>query len=173
MGPWVLISGTWNKADGPAVEDTMNLERGDDTFVCVCVRGHRGSEDPEVYLIPKARMIDDMRENHARWIATHPDSESDVRALAFSGDPATPGRGFRVHYAEFRIHPEGAADQVEAEPLQRHTDESPAELQRLMNELARRSSAYYGQPLDRIRVSVGVMFRTGELIFNWAPNASE
>ena len=45
------------------------------------------------------------------------------------------------------------------------TGETPLEL--ALRETARCASAEYGEPPHRIRISISVMFRTGELVFHW------
>ena len=152
------------KADGPDAAAPMRIE-GDHDFVVVSTPGRNGGPT-EVYRIPTPRVVGDLRDNHAAFAATHPDA-SDLRAIAFGGDPASNGRGYREKYREFLLLPDinGAPTVPNAD----HTGESP--LERALKETARAASAEYGQPIDRIRISIGVMFRSGEVVFNWGPMA--
>lgn len=50
--------------------------------------------------------------------------------------------------------------------------QQPTRLQLALNETALAASEEYGQPVDRIRVSIGVMFPSGEVVMHWDPQAS-
>jgi hypothetical protein len=54
--------------------------------------------------------------------------------------------------------------------------DNPAEVSPLelaLQQTLRAASAEYGQPPDRIRISIGVMFRTGEVVFHWTPGPDQ
>jgi hypothetical protein len=138
---------------------------GDHDFVVVSIPGRNGGPT-EVYRVPTPRVVEDLRDNHAAFAATHPNA-SNLRAIAFGGDPASSGRGYREKYREFLLSPN--IDSESADPNADH----PTPLELALQETARAASAEYGLPTDRIRISIGAMFRTGEVVFHWTPRPDQ
>lgn len=165
-------------ADGYLVSDAINLERGEDELVIAGVRDRFGGL--EVYVVPKPRVIADMRAHQAHYLAANPamndpaawKDKTFVRSISFDGDPAHPGKGFRQKYREFLVATANVnelADFSTAEPAPTG-DESALEL--ALRKTAIAASFEYGRPVSSIRITISVMFRTGELAFHWPALAS-
>ena len=154
---------TKTKKGGFAVTDLINLERGDDAAVIIAVRDRKGRL--EVYMVPKPRVIADMRACMAHWLATHPNGKSDVRTISFDGDPAHPGKGFREKYREFLVTTVSVNESTEQREEPAPTgDKSPLEL--ALRKAALAASFEYGRPVDQIEFTIGVTFKTGEVLFH-------
>ena len=160
--PRVLVS----KASGPDAADPINIE-GEHEFVIVSVPGRNGGPT-EVYEVPTEHIIRDLRENHRQFVANHPNTAGPIRQIFFDGRPETLGRGYRVHYREFLILPDDNGAAIE----QSGDDDGLSPLELALQATAHAASEEYGQPIDHIRISIGVMFRTGEVVFNWGPSLS-
>jgi hypothetical protein len=101
------------KADGPNAGDRMWIERGGHQSIVIAVPAKNGTST-EVYRVPTDRVVADLNEHHRRFCETHPpESATKLRAIAFGGDPASIGRGFRIKYREFLVE-QGESASVEA-----------------------------------------------------------
>jgi hypothetical protein len=158
--------------DGFAVDAPMLLESVEVALVVIAVRV--GENRAEIYLTPRDRVTTDMRANHAHHLASNPNVRSRVRQIDFNGDPTQVGQGYRVHYAEFLLDTVDLVAVPASEPESELERARPNdELTSLMDRLARQAAADYGISPDRIRISIGVSFNSGELSFHWTPNAPE
>jgi hypothetical protein len=115
----------------------------------------RNNGPTEVYKISMSRIVEDFRSHHAEFAATHPNA-TNLRALHFGGNPTSNGRGFRQRYREFLLLPN--LDAGEPGCPDNPAEASPLDL--ALQGTLRAASAEYGQPPDRIRISIGVMFRS-------------
>jgi len=70
------------KADGPKVEDRMNIEKQSPDFIGHSILSVKG--DIECLLIPTKVATKWMRKRHAEWLKSHPDSISNLRILDFN-----------------------------------------------------------------------------------------
>jgi hypothetical protein len=89
------------KADGPRVEDEINIEKFSPDFVGPTVFS-ADQNDFDCYLIPTAEACDAMRANHVPHVAKHPDTTSDVRIINFN-EPEIEQR-----FGRYRIEPRTA-----------------------------------------------------------------
>jgi hypothetical protein len=140
----------------------MFITDGEHELVIVATPG-RGPT--EIYVLEDlARLRADFDGYHAHFASTHPNA-NEMRALHFGGNPETSGRGFRQRWREFLLLPD-----VDEAPPADERSETPTPLQLALMNLAQEASAEYGQPVDHIRISIAVLFRSGELLFHWGPN---
>jgi hypothetical protein len=142
-----------SRAIGPNADDRLIMEDGPHTHFIIAVPARRG-DAVDVFMVPKDRLIADYRAAYPAESNTN----IDMRAIRFDGDPANPWSGFRSKYAAFLVEaselppapPSGPAAGLLAMP----------ELVALRERLARE----FGIGQDEIHVAVHVA--GGRLVFN-------
>jgi hypothetical protein len=146
---------------GDAEDAPLHID-GQHDFVVVGVPPPRGGPT-DVYKIPTARVVTDLEEAGRAYLAEHPNAANkNMRQIYFwrgqiEGGRENPLRGFGEKYREFLLLPED----------EHIDDSSQTPLARALEQARAAASAEYGQPAERIRISISVMFRTGELVFHF------
>ena len=87
-------------AEGFAPEDVMECE-GQQDLIGIAIPGLVGSV--ECFLVPTDEVVDRLRSAHRSWLAAHPGSATDARAVRFDGDPHLAWEGFSEKWAQFRL----------------------------------------------------------------------
>jgi hypothetical protein len=156
-----------SKADGPEVEATTYLERGDDTHVLISVL-NRAMVD--VYLVEKLFIVGGMRQAHEVHLMNNPERinspNANVRSITFDDDLSDVGRGFRVHCRENLIGRAAFVDDViEGGPNGNEL------VQTMLDRWAREAARAFDCELSRVRVQIGIGLASGELCLNWNPSA--
>jgi hypothetical protein len=152
-------------------EDSPLLIDGEHEFVVVAVAHPRGGPT-DVYKIPTPRLVADMQEAHRVYLVEHPNAANkNLRQIFFNGGQLRDGRenplrGFGEKYREFLLLSD---DDLHVAPNSGVEDMPQTPLARALAQARVAASAEYGQPVDHIRISLSVMFRTGELVFHF-PN---
>lgn len=158
------------KAESPDAASLMPMLEGEKApdFYVFATPAPRNNGPTEVYKIPMPCIVGDFRSNHAVFAETHPNA-TNLRALHFGGSPTSNGRGYRERYREFLLLP----NLDDSEPGNRDNPAEVSPLELALRRTLHAASAEYGQPPDRIRISIGVMFRTGEVVFHWTPGPDQ
>jgi hypothetical protein len=141
-----------SRAIGPNADARLLVESGPHSAFIIAVPARRG-DAVDVFLVPKDRLIADYRAAYAES-----NTNIDMRAIRFDGDPANPWSGFRSKYAAFL---------VEASELPPAPPSGPAAGLLEMPELVAlrdRVGFLFGIGQDEIHVKVEVA--GGRLVFN-------
>ena len=126
-------------ADGFAAEDAMNLE-GQQAFIGLAVPGLHGSV--ECFLVPTDEAVEHLRSAHRSWLAAHPGSASDARAIRFDGDPQLAWEGFAEKWAQFRL------------PAATFATSRRPNLEQTIADSRRLIAAQVGRPESAVRISI-------------------
>jgi hypothetical protein len=125
-------------AAGLAAEDVMDGE-GQQDFIGIVIPGPLGSV--ECFLVPTDEAIQRLRCAHRSWLAQHPGSASDVRAVRFDGDPRLAWEGFSEKWARFCLP-------APTSPSMRPT------LEQIIADSRRAIAEQAGRPESAVRISV-------------------
>jgi hypothetical protein len=126
-------------AAGFAAEDAMDFEGGQ-TFIGIAIPGPNGSV--ECFLVPTDEAVERLRSAHRSWLATHPASVSDARAVRFDGDPRLAWEGFSEKWAQFRLPAVTSATGVRPD------------LEQIIADSRRVIAAQVGRPESAVRISI-------------------
>ena len=126
-------------AEGLAAEDVMDFEGGQ-TFIGIAIPGPHGSA--ECFLVPTDEAVERLRSAHRSWLAIHPGSASDARAIRFDGDPQLAWEGFAEKWAQFRLP-------AAAVPSSRRLS-----LEQIIADSRRAIAAQSGRPESAVRISI-------------------
>jgi hypothetical protein len=126
-------------AEGFAPEDVMECE-GQQDFIGIAIPGLVGSV--ECFLVPTDEAIERLRCAHRSWLAQHPGSASDVRAIRFDGDPQLAWEGFSEKWAQFRLR--AATSPASMRPS----------LEQIIADYRRAIAAQVGRPDSAVRISI-------------------
>ena len=167
---WLVTKTASDAPDAPP--DAPLLIDGEHEFVVVAVAHPRGGPT-DVYKIPTPRLVADMQEAHRVYLVEHPNAANkNLRQIFFNGGQLRDGRenplrGFGEKYREFLLLSD---DDLHVAPSSGGGEDMPqTPLAPALAQARVAASAEYGQPVDHIRISLSVMFRTGELVFHF-PN---
>src|SRR5690242_19480744 len=87
-------------AEGIAANDALYFE-GRQASIGIAIPGPHGPV--ECFLVPTDEAVERLRAAYTSWLAAHPGSASDVRAVRFDGDPQLAWEGFSEKWAQFQV----------------------------------------------------------------------
>ena len=126
-------------AEGFAVQDAIKFE-GEQDFIGIATPLADGSA--ECFLVPTDEAVARLRSAYRNWLAAHPDSATDVRALRFDGDPKLAWEGFSDKWAQFRLP--AATSPASMRPS----------LEQIIADSRRVIAAQVGRPESAVRISI-------------------
>ena len=126
-------------AAGFAAEAVLDFE-GQQAFIGIAVPGPHGSV--ECFLVPTDEAVENLRSAHRSWLAAHPGSASDARAIRFDGDPQLAWEGFAEKWAQFRL------------PAATFATSRRPNLEQTIADSRRLIAAQVGRPESAVRISI-------------------
>ena len=126
-------------AAGFAAEDVMDLE-GQQTFIGIAIPGPHGSV--ECFLVPTDEAVERLRCAHRSWLAAHPGSACDVRAVRFDGHPRSAWEGFSEKWAQLRL------------PTETYPTSKSLSSEQIIADSRRVIAAQVGRPESAVRISI-------------------
>jgi len=126
-------------AEGFGIQDAINFE-GEQGFIGIAVPTANGSV--ECFLVPTDEAVERLRSAYRSWLAAHPDSASDVRAVRFDGNSQLAWERFSEKWARFRLP--AATSPASMRPS----------LEQIIAESRRVIAAQVGRPESAVRISI-------------------